>query len=219
MVYQKLEGLLSHWQAAITQNTDDILVFQISQARNFFQKLIAGYQRDVEVQVRIMPPRIADSKMTDVSIWLRYIGRDKENAKQTLKEIGPNLLQELRTYLLALPDFRGNERFPYEHPLQVAPVFPDGQTGEFIECQGKDISRLGMGFIAPGTPPTTLLYVQTTEEAPVELGVLVRVLRLKPADQSRCEVAARFAIPDRMAPVGAKPVAVLDLDVPQNGVP
>ena len=214
MIYPKLEGLLNQWEAVVHQNTDDLLVFQLGQARNFFRKLMVGYRRDLEVQIRLHPPKVAGSQLTEVTIWIRHIGRDGSHGHQVVAEAGPSLLQELRTYLLAMPEQRSMERFAFEHKLQVAPIFADAHPGQSVECLGKDISRLGISFYAPGTPPTSLLFIQTFDGGKGELTIPARVLRIKPAGQNQCEVAARFLINEKAPPPVPKATNSLDLNDP-----
>jgi serine/threonine protein kinase len=218
MIYPKLEGLLNQWQAVVTQNTDDLLVFQLSESRNFFRRLITGGRRDIETQIRLLPPKVPGSQLTEVTIWIRYIGRDKEQGRKSISEVGPGLLQELRTYLLAMPEQRGMERFAFEHRLQVAPIFANAELGQAVECLGKDIARLGISFYAPGTPPTTLLFIHAVDPNIGELTIPARVLRIKPVGQNQCEVAARFLINDATVSPPLPPPQTIDLNDPHINV-
>jgi hypothetical protein len=166
------------------------------------------------VQIRLHPPRIPGSQLTEVTIWIRYVGRDSGHGKQAVADAGPSMLQELRTYLLAMPEQRGMERFAFERKLQVAPIFANAQPGQSVECLGKDISRLGICFYAPGTPPTIMLYIQALEKAIGDLTIPARVLRIKPVGQNQCEVAARFVVDERTAPPVPQAAKSIDLNDP-----
>ena len=69
--------------------------------------------------------------------------------QQLLQEMGPTILDTLRSHLLVNSEKRLHDRLLWPHPLKIRPLSREGNVGESIQCQGKDISFSGIGFYLP----------------------------------------------------------------------
>ena len=102
----------------------------------------------LEIQVRIVKPRVEGTRLMEVEMTFRPLHCPPDKAAWILNEAAPALVERLRMYLVANPEYRNQERLPYELPLVIAPALADGSPGEPIQAVGKDITEDGMGFYA-----------------------------------------------------------------------
>jgi hypothetical protein len=82
---------------------------------------------------------------------VRIRGSDKKNkAEHTLvNDVGPLLLDSLRSHLEAYPERRDKERVDWPHPVRAAFQLAQNTSCETIEGKGKDLSLGGMGLYLP----------------------------------------------------------------------
>jgi serine/threonine protein kinase len=187
----QLEALCRECDARVIRREEGELVFQIIRPRNFWQQCL-GRQPGLEVQIRLTPPRAAPSPI-EVRVQIASFGCGRKHGAQIVQEIGPVVLQSLRTCLQADAEQRTQERFIWHQPLTVRPVLPDGGLGEVIDCRGKDLSRNGIGFYLPRALPTTQVYVElpATGDAP-SVTIPARIVRVQRCGDGWYDVGALF---------------------------
>ncbi len=192
MAQNKLEGFAHQWQASqVITHDDNHLIFEMELPQNFWRRLVRAERDVLEIQVRLSHSRAHESKLTEVHIEVQYKGPRTDEGKKAVTQLGPVLINSVRTYLLATTEHRGQDRFHFDYPLWVYPMYA-GSLGEGMSCHGKDISFHGIGFLAPYRLPTkeVQLHVLTPE-----LGTMIvpaSILRTLPLPDSQFEVGARF---------------------------
>ncbi|MGH7226328.1 MAG: PilZ domain-containing protein, partial [Gemmataceae bacterium] len=116
-----------------------------------------------------------------LSVRIRHPDKNAKTDDGLLKEVGPLLLDSLRSQLEAYPERRMQERVPWPHPLRAAFLQEDGQVGETHDGKGKDISLGGVGLYLPRAPVAARVRVElvtATRREPITLsGHCVRVQR------------------------------------------
>src|SRR5262249_37631904 len=85
-----------------------------------------------------------------------------------LRQIGPRLLEDLRTQLRGHPERRTQERRLWTRPVEAVFILPDGQRTDPIGCFGKDISLGGIGLCLPGAVPSSEIEVHFTTGSRLE---------------------------------------------------
>lgn len=194
MAWQKLEGFAHQWQAALVQTGEDELVYQLELPQNFWRRFVRAEPDFLQIVVRLFAPRSNDSKLTEAAIVVRYRGHQPDEGRAAVRKLGPALIYSLRTYLLATAEHRMQERFSFDYPLWVYPFYA-GQYGEGMSCHGKNVSRHGIGFLAPYRLPTKDVHLQIIT---TELGVLnvpASILRTHTLPDGQVEIGARFKMP------------------------
>jgi serine/threonine protein kinase len=154
----KLEGFCKQWQTRPVPGGDGQFTFRLAAPTGFWQRCL-GRQPGLQVSVQLTPSANV-AMLTDIRVQMAPTGCKREEGDQLLRNLGPVVLESLRSALLVGPERRAEERLPWHSPLQVAPVFPPGRVGEAIACQAKDISRNGIGLYLPHPLPTAQVMIQ-----------------------------------------------------------
>ncbi len=195
---QKLEGFLQQWKARVVQDDEDCMIFHIELPNGSWHWFKKKTQPVLAVEIRLARKLPTLAKLTEVTIRMEYLS-GKKAGNDVLEQVGPAVLESLRTYLLAPPEQRIQERFPFEHPLRIAAVGPRGETGRPIDCMGRDISYGGLSFHAPREPAApqvniyfTVYLTSTSETAAVSVPALIR--RVQPHGEDGFLVGARFLL-------------------------
>lgn len=194
MAWQKLEGFAHQWQAYLAFASEDQLTYQIELPQNFWRRFVRASSDFLEITIRLISPRSTESKLTEVLITVRYPGQQRDEGRAAIQKLGPTLIYSVRTYLLATTEHRMQERFDFDYPLWVYPSFA-GQVGEGMSCHGKNISRHGIGFLAPYRLPTKDVQLQVITSELGALSVPATVLRTQALNDGQYEVGARFKMP------------------------
>jgi serine/threonine protein kinase len=187
----KLDGFRQQWHADLLRQEDGLLIFSVHTAPSFWHALI-GQPVGLEIQVRLAAP--PGGRRSEVNVVIRPFGCGRKNAIQLLEEMGPRVLESLRSYLLAHPEQRSNERLLCSHPLRICPVVGGIELADPIDCFAKDVSIDGIGFYLPKSIPTPQVYVNTpgVPELAAVAG-LAQVVRKKPCGDGWYEIGASFA--------------------------
>jgi serine/threonine protein kinase len=193
MVAHKLAPFAQQWKAKIMKSPDpDSLVLHIDLPRNLWQMLVRGGREVLEITLQLSPNRHTESKLTEVQIQISYLGRHTQDGRDAVKKMGPSLIYSLRTYLLATAEHRSKERYPFEHPLVVVPIYNGNLPGEPLHCRGKDISRQGIGILSPVKLVTRDIEIQVQTKELGMLEVPAIVLRTTQLADDQFEIGARF---------------------------
>lgn len=161
MASVKLEGFRQATGAEITHQEPGCYVYRIYRQRSFWEAM-RGRQIGLELTLRLNKPVVRGALLTEVIAQITPTGAGSEHeAALLLRESGPVLVEQLRTYLQAVPERRTTERFAYNVPVAIASVRPRNELGEQVACQGKDISSGGLAVYTPAqfTSPQVVVYL------------------------------------------------------------
>ncbi|HEV3116913.1 MAG TPA: PilZ domain-containing protein, partial [Gemmataceae bacterium] len=188
----KIEEFGQQCGARVVSADDETIVLQITRPRSLWQQCI-GRQPGLELRVHLARPRNAAATPIDVSVQISPLDCGRKRGAQLLEEVGPLLLESLRTALQVNAERRMQERVLWQQTLPIRPVLPDGTLGEMHECQGKDISANGIGFYVPHPLPSTLISIDVpTNTDPPSVTVHANIVRVQRCGNGWYEVGALF---------------------------
>lgn len=197
MKFEKFAGFLEHWRPQVVQALDDRLVFRIALERSFLQMLRFQFPA-IEVEVGLKPPKDASTKLTEIAMQMRYVGARHANCRQVLEDMGPVLVESIHRYLLGTGEQRARDRFPFQHPFDIALMPSSDRCGPIAACEGRDISSSGIGFYMPYKPAQgdvmIFFRLKLAGQRPITVEVPASVQRIQPIDTSRYLVGARFLL-------------------------
>ncbi len=191
----KLHDFLKQWSGQRLHQDDRRFVCRIPADRTFWQRCFGG-ESGLEVQVLLQDLPEPVAQKVEAIIRIQPYGAANARLNEEITQIGPAVIDSVRTYLQAEPDQRGRERWPCRHPLHLYPVFPDLHLGEPVTARGKDISVGGIGLRVQQPLPSEYVYVHLPGDTPVSsLAILAHVLRCQPAADGWHDVGAAFVEP------------------------
>lgn len=147
MAKGKLEGFAHEWGAELVRNQEDLVVYNVTLPGGSF--LGFGRKPTLEVQVKLLRPRVQSARLTEVTVTFRVMNCKREQATTALTRVAKTLLESIRSYLSVPLERRSAERLPYDQPLYMSPVYQNGSVDKPIQGQGKDISLGGLGLYTP----------------------------------------------------------------------
>jgi hypothetical protein len=125
-----------------------------------------------------------------VNVLVRAAGRASD---QSLQELGPMIMDSLRTMLQGPSNRRSERRLIWPHPVQVTFLLTSGEASGVVEGLGKDVNRIGAGIYLPRILPGSQVRVGfQNPEQPGLVEVLSRFIRVNRNGQEWFEVAALF---------------------------
>jgi serine/threonine protein kinase len=189
-VRPRLDRLRQQWNGQLLRDDDGVYAFQVVRSLTFWQRCIG---RTAGLQVALHLGDDGPGEPTTVALDVRPFGCGKEQGAELLQAVGPLLLESAATCLEASAERRVQERLPWPHPLRVRFVLPDRRLGEPIECGGKNISLTGIAFYGPSEPPARRACIELCTPFQAAVTVPARVVRVRPCDDGRYEVGARFS--------------------------
>jgi hypothetical protein len=154
----KLEGFCQQWQTRLEQSKSSRFMFRVASPVGFWQRCL-GRQPGLSVKVEFGLSR-TNPLLTNITVQVTPAGCRRPEGEQVLRDLGPVVIESLRTHLHVDPERRAEKRFPWHSEVQVLPVFAAQQFGEPIACQGKDISLNGIGLYAPQQLQTDHIVIQ-----------------------------------------------------------
>jgi hypothetical protein len=203
----KLEGFRQYWHAQTQHLRPGLFALTVNTLPSFWERL-TGHSVGLETQVQLMPTRRDPTRHTEVTVLIRPFGCTGARAVRLLAELGPVLLESVRTYLQVCPEQRAQERLVFNRPVRVSPVRADLQVADPIDCVAKDVSARGIGLFLPQRLCTDQVYITLPELPQVALVAgLAQVVRGQACGDGWYEVGAFFATDGprsaRQAPYGA----------------
>lgn len=192
---EKLESFCQQWYGQLIREDERGCGFTVNMPRNFWNQWI-GRQPALEVQVILDRPNPMAATPIEVGVQVRALGCAKKRAGQLLQDMGPSLLDSLRTHLLVNSEKRMQDRLLWPHPVQIIPLYQDGTRGKKIECHGKDLSTSGVGFYLLNELDTSevLIELPSTKHPPA-ITVPATLVRAKRCADGTYEVGALFRLP------------------------
>jgi hypothetical protein len=190
----KLTGFARQWAAEVVQCDDRTFVCYVDVPGTLWQRWL-GRQMGLEVNVRLRQPPAPVAKLTQVDVVLKPHAAAHRHRAQLLWEVGPRLLESLRTHLQARAEQRHQPRLLCHQPVRVAPARPGVYLPTPLEVQGKDISPTGIGFFLPDQPATPQVYLNLGKESfAASIGLLARIVRVQACGDAWYEVGAAFPV-------------------------
>lgn len=173
----KLHGFCQQWHAHQHTESPTSALLTIDLARGFWDVWKCRQPR-LEIHVDILAPKGSDRRRSEAQVRLKSVGERGDGAARVLEEMGPQVLESLRSYLLATADQRTNPRLAYTAPLHIYPILPDEQFGELIQATTGNISATGAGLRLARPLPSDRLYLHwynsPTNAAHALLGRVIR---------------------------------------------
>jgi serine/threonine protein kinase len=146
----------------------------------------------VDIRCELQPDEM--TKLTEAEVEIYPVDCGGQKAVEILEEVGPHLLESLRTCLDTPADRRGEVRLPFAQPVKVVPVSEDEGRGEALEARTLNVSTGGMSVLMPRRPASAQVCVEVALPSRREPATIAaRVLRAKPHKDGRVEVALAFA--------------------------
>jgi PilZ domain len=189
----KLDGFRQHWHAGQVRQENNLLILSVHTQPTFWQRL-AGRNVGLEIEVHLTGN--PGERCSEVTVVIRPFGCGRRQAARLLEDMGPIVLDSLRTHLLAHPDQRSSERLHYSQPLRVCPVLGGIELGDPIDCVSKDISTTGIGFLLPQALAVPQIYINLPEVPQfASIAGLAQVVRKQPRGDGWFEIGAAFQRP------------------------
>jgi hypothetical protein len=190
----KLNAFLKRWNADVVHFDASSLVFRLDLGSNFWQRLLSRRQHVLEVSIGLGRTRPVASRLTEVTMRMRFLKGDNASQRRLLDQVGPIIAEELHASLLVTRERRIHERFAFDRPLCVAPAVMGGK-GLKLECVGKDISYTGIGFYTSTEPPASQVFITSTSTADqAPFAIPAAVTRVQRTEEGFYEAGARFLV-------------------------
>jgi serine/threonine protein kinase len=174
------ETFRRQWNAQVVRETENSLVFQVPFPGSFWKRWFGGTRR-LLVEVRWTRPRPASAALPELSVRICCPDKKIRPDEPLVREVGPLLLDSLRSQLEAYPERRTQERVSWPHPVRATFLLAENAPGETIEGRGKDISLGGMGLYLPRAPAGSQIQLELltpSRSEPIALsGHCIRVQR------------------------------------------
>jgi serine/threonine protein kinase len=194
----KLDAFRQQANGLLLRDEGESYDFHLTTPTNFWQQWM-GRQPGLDVRVQLTKPHALSATPIDVTATVKAVRCGQKKAAQLVGDIGANLLDGLRAFLLVNSEKRTQDRLLWPHLVQVCSVDSDGTMGPAIVCRGKDISLSGIGFYlpqelatshvlismstSPHTPPitipATLVRAQRCADGWYDVGALFRLAVLR----------------------------------------
>ena len=174
------ETFRRQWNAQVLREAENSMLFQVPFPGHFWKRWL-DRGRGLLVEVRWTRPRPTSSALPELSVRIRWPDKKKRLDESLIREVGPLLLDSLRSQLEAYPERRIQERVAWPHPVRATFLLADNTCGETIDGKGKDISLGGMGLYLPRAPAGSQIQLELrmpSRDEPILLcGHCVRVQR------------------------------------------
>jgi hypothetical protein len=187
----KVEAFRQHWGARIVRRGESGFLFQIDlhTPRRFWERW-AGTTRQVEVELQVDPAGALRNCLTEARVAVRP-ARGGDALARALAQVGPQILDSMRSYLQASPEQRSAQRVALAQPVNVYPVLPSLELAPVLAGLTRDVSATGVSFRVPQPPGAERVHLHQAPAARA-FAVLARVVRVQPAGTGDFEVGAAF---------------------------
>jgi len=174
----KFESFRQHWNAQVVRTERHGVVFRVGAPAGFWKRLF-GRPPGLLVEitwVHVRPPVVLVPELC-IKIQASEVG---SQPGALLRQLGPLVLEDLRSRLVGATERRAQERRLWSHPVRTRFVRMDGDS-DWVEAQGKDLSMTGMGLYLPralpGSPVQLDLVREQSNDPLILTGRCVRVHR------------------------------------------
>jgi serine/threonine protein kinase len=189
----KLDAFRCQCNGRLVRDDECNYEFEVPTPARFWQ-LWRARQAGIDVRVQLARQHALSATPIDVTVTISGV-RCGRNKVQIVQDIGVNLLEGLRAFLLTNSEKRTHARVLWPHSLQVCAVETDGTVGPPISCRGKDISMNGIGFYLPSEIPTSQVVICLPSSAQQKtLTVPATLVRAKRCADGWYDVGALFRL-------------------------
>jgi hypothetical protein len=195
MAKGKMEGFAHEWGAELVRNQEDLVVYTVALPGGSFLGL--GRKPTLEVQVKLLRPRVQAARLTEVTVTFRVMNCKREQATTALTRIAKTLLESVRSYLSVPLERRASERLAYDQPLYISPVYQNGTVDKPIQAQGKDISLGGLGLYTPvdfPVPQQVLVHLNSPQPDAAPVNIPGKVVRSQACGSGWFEIGVKLAV-------------------------
>jgi len=172
------ETFRRQWNAEVVHEEENSLVFQIPFPGCFWKRWLEG-TRGLLVEVRWALPGPVSAMCPELTVRIRCSDKKNRAEQRLLSDVGPLILDSLRSHVEAYPERRTQERVAWPHSLRATFLLAENTSKETIEGKGKDLSLGGMGLYLPrafaGSQVQLELLRPSRSESIVLYGNCVRV--------------------------------------------
>ena len=188
----QFDDFCRQWHAKTIRRGERLVILAINAAPSVWQWL-SGRRIGLEIRLEFLPVAWGNQR-SQVAVAVKPFGCDSERALQLLMELGPKLLESVRTHLAGQAEQRGVGRFAFRERLRVCPVV-NGVSAEPVDCITKDISAGGIGFYLPVELPASQVYISLPDVDKVApYSALAQIVRKQPAHEGWYEIGAAFPV-------------------------
>ncbi len=181
------EGFRRQWNAEIQSSDASGVIFHVGPSAGFWQRWLG---RSAGLLIELRWGRSPANPIPSVTVRIRRAGKSTDD---TLRELGPLLLDSLRILLQGPSNRRSERRLIWPHPVQVTFLLSTGVVSGTLEAAGKDLNRLGVGLYLPRIlPGATVRLELTSPEQPDPVRVSGRFVRVHRYGQEWYEAAVLF---------------------------
>jgi serine/threonine protein kinase len=173
-----LETFRRQWNAQLVHEGKNYLVFQIPFPTRFWARWLEG-SRGLVVEVQWASSRSGRARVPEFAVSIHGCDKKNQDEQKLACEVGPLVLDSLRSHLDAYPERRTQERVEWPHPVRAIFLLGEKKCSEPVQGRGKDLSLGGMGLYLPrafaGTQVQLDLRRPSNGEHILLLGNCVRV--------------------------------------------
>jgi len=188
----RLDVFAQEWNAQPTSSTANEFRFFVPLARGFWDKIV-GRNVGVEVHVAIEP--VASAAGRSRAIFTIRPVNCLDRAELVRGQLAPAMLQSLHSCLNAQSERREADRLPFASKITVRHRASGAPPAE-QQCEVNNVSRNGIGFIAPAPIEQgeirILLSLPQKDEQPLPVLVKAVVKRCRPLPGAGYEIGAEF---------------------------
>jgi hypothetical protein len=205
MILERLEGFREQWDAVVLTSDPNRLSLRLAAPDNSWGRGHPDLRPTLEVDLNIGSPEVrvpaGVQTRTEVRLDIRVQDCLPEPGREMLRTVGPLLAESVRQHLQLGARGRQQERVPWHHPFQLCPLLIDGNRGDPIDAQGKDLSLNGIGFYIQTPLPNALvlLLLPQTDQTP-RMSVPARIVRAQGFGDGWYEMGAVLLPPDELPP-------------------
>jgi serine/threonine protein kinase len=155
-----------------------------------------GQPPKLELHVELARVQPMSATPIAVKAELRTRHCAKKQAVAIFQKMGQEIFESLQQHLVVNSEKRAKDRLLWPHPIKITPIGKCGESGEPIECRGKDLSQTGMGFYLPHELDTAEVLIELPDPASsTTVKVAATLVRAKRCADGWYDVGALFRVP------------------------
>jgi hypothetical protein len=187
------ERFRDKWNGQLLSNDEDAALFEVGANKRFWKRLL-GAPTPLFVEVRWSRPRPPAIGIPGVIMRVRLANKDDKKASSTLHDIGPKLVESLRSQLQGASDRRREKRTLWVQPVSASFLLSNGEKSGTVEGQSRDLTETGMGLYLPRILPGTQVSLLLNDPAASPVTVLGKFVRVQRCGDGWYEVGVRFEL-------------------------
>ncbi len=196
LVRMKLAGFCREWQANLRSTGEGSFLIDLTRTGTFWQRCL-GWSPRLKVSLSFSKPKESSGGLVEVSVVLQPLDCSKAQGVRLVEQVGPTLLEDLRSYLHVLAERREHQRLPCSNAVCVVPTQEEGGLIEATEGLALNVSLSGIGILLPYEIPADQVLIRLPASArETALAVAAQLVRWRRWGEEVYEVGARFVSED-----------------------